>query len=161
MSTHTINIAMLIYLLVLIFFAEKIYFITLSVLAKRRLKKLGYELSELEFSFEQISYLVATPSSNCDFCNLSIDRYKVEKAKACPFNPASFALKIYAKMPDGEDKLLAILDKERFPVPILDTLLYYKKINQRDYDILISYLFSHYNTHQLIVQEVRERLIER
>lgn len=160
MTKDLLVIAIIIYIVILVFLSKKIYFWTLDFFARRKLGQLGYSLKDLDFSFEQIDYLVATPTTNSTLCNIAINNYFIEKARISVFNPEIYALEVFVKLDDTKKELLAIVAKDRFPVPILDTLLYYNKIDNRDYKLLISYLFLHPRTHEMLIKEVRRRMIE-
>ncbi|WP_143786675.1 hypothetical protein [Orenia metallireducens] len=160
MPSNLLVIGIFTYIACLLYFRDCFYSYGLEFFAKRKLLKIGQKLEDLEFSFEQIYYLVATPSTNCDFCKLNLEDFIVEKGKVSFFHGEIYDLKVYAQMPDGQKKLVAIVPKDKFPVPILDTMLYYNQINQSDYEMLVSYLFSHPRTHRMIIEEIRKRVIE-
>jgi hypothetical protein len=160
MSSNLLVIGIFIYIVLLLYCGDRFYFLGLEFFAKKKLLKIGQRLEDLEFSFEQIYYLVATPSTNCDFSELKLGDFIVEKSKLSFFYGEIYDLKIYAQMSDEQKKLVAIVPKDKFPVPILDTMLYYDQINQNDYNMLVSYLFSHPRTHKMIIKEIRRRIIE-
>jgi|GEM_PF-6337893 len=160
MPSDLLIVGIFTYVACLLHFGDCFYFWGLEFFAKKKLLQIGQELENLEFSFEQIYYLVATPSTNYDFCELNLEDFIVEKGKESFFYGGIYDLKIYAQMPGGQKKLVAIVPKDKFPVPILDTMLYYDQINQSEYNLLVSYLFSHPRTHKMIIEEVRGRIIE-
>lgn len=141
------------------FLGDKVYFWFLDLIAKRKLDELGYKIKDLDFSFEQIVYLVSTPSSNYKLNDLEAD-YEIEKLRVSTLCPAIDMLKIVGYTPKGEKINLALIKKDKFPVPILDTLIYHDKINQWEYNLFISYIFSHPRTHELLLEQVKTRVIE-
>jgi hypothetical protein len=146
-------VIILIYVGLVVFFGDKIYFALLHFIAKKKLEKIGYQIEELDFSFEQIVYLVSTPSSNYKLANSDCE-YKIEMLNRSILWPALDLIKIVAEA--EEDKMnLALIKKDKFPVPILDTLLYHDQISQWEYDLFISYIFSHPRTHKLLLEEVK------
>lgn len=154
--------------MVLYFLGPKFYFWSLRLYSKFRLKRLGLELDDLEFSFEQIDYLVSTPSANFSGDFEEKNEFYVKGLHKSLIWPEIYALKVMAQVPIEDDKIqkeheeieVAFLDKSRFPVPILDTLSYYDEVKDYDYNLLVSYLFSHPKTHQLILEEVRKRVVK-
>ena len=158
-NNNILSLVIVIYVGMIIFLGDKIYFWLLNLIARKKLDKLGYKIEDLNFSFEQIVYLVSTPSSNYKLNDLKSD-YEIEKLRVSTLCPAIDMLKIVAHTQAGEKINLALIKKDKFPVPILDTLVYHDKINQWEYDLFISYIFSHPRTHDLLLEEVKTRVIE-
>ena len=158
-NNNILSLVIVIYVGMIIFLGDKIYFWLLNLIARKKLDKLGYKIEDLNFSFEQIVYLVSTPSSNYKLNDLKSD-YEIEKLRVSTLCPAIDMLKIVAHTQTGEKINLALIKKDKFPVPILDTLVYHDKINQWEYDLFISYIFSHPRTHDLLLEEVKTRVIE-
>ncbi len=160
MLDNLLIIGMFLYITIILLTGEKLYCLGLDFFATKKLKKLGYSFNDLEFSFEQIYYIVSTPSINSELCKLPTNNYFIKKGKLSLFSSKINDLQIFVKMPNGKKKLLAIVPKDRFPVPILDSMLYYNEIDQKEYDLLIAYLFSHVKTHDMIIKEVNHKIIE-
>ena len=158
-NNNILSLVIVIYVGMIIFLGDKIYFWLLNLIARKKLDKLGYKIEDLNFSFEQIVYLVSTPSSNYKLNDLKSD-YEIEKLRVSTLCPAIDMLKIVAHTQTGEKINLALIKKDKFPVPILDTLVYHDKINQWEYDLFISYIFFHPRTHDLLLEEVKTRVIE-
>ncbi len=166
--TYKLFFAIFIYLLTVYFLGSKVYFWALKLYSKIRLKSLGLELDDLEFSFEQIDYLVSTPSANFSEGFAEKNNFFIRSLRKSIIWPEIYALKVVAQVANKDNNFkqnyeeieIAFLDKNRFPVPILDTLKYYDEISDYDYRLLVSYLFSHPQTHNLIVKEVRKRVVK-
>lgn len=157
MGVEILILGVIVYLGVSLLLGERAYYWFLNYLGEKKLKELGLTLDDLEFSFEQIDYLVATPSVSCRVN--SVESLYVKKVKRHIFGSRLHALRIISQVGEKE-KVLAIIARDRFPVPLLDTLLYHDQINEREYELLASYLFAHQRTHRLIVEEVKTRITE-
>ncbi|GAB6100604.1 hypothetical protein JCM16358_24830 [Halanaerocella petrolearia] len=155
MSGYLLFLGMITYLGIGLIYGAEIYFWGLKFFGDRKLKELDLSVEDLDFSFEQIDYLVATPSINYQ---LDLDSIYIKQIKDTVFGPKINALQVAIKLGSDQEKRLAIVNLDKFPVPILDMLFYNKKINQHEYNMLTSYLFSHPKTHELIVKEVKTRI---
>ncbi|MCH1624583.1 hypothetical protein [Fredinandcohnia quinoae] len=146
-----------IFIAVLILSGRFFYFLELKSFTKRISKKLGLDILQLNFSFEQMTYFLALPSNLPFVKNVNKEDIVIELDYTSLLFPKLVGIKILIKS-DMVNEIIAYLPIKHFRLSTLDRLLEQDKIDESDYLKISTYTLVHSTTLREIKDEVYKQL---
>lgn len=137
------------------FFGSKhFYYLYLRTFSNKALAKLDLQLADLNFSFEEITYLIALPSNNPVIATASREDLHFKKESLSLLYPTIEGIKIFVKNIERGDQMIAYLSTDNFRLPLLEKSLYTNEISEEVYHKICSYKLIHPSTLNEILDEV-------
>ncbi|UCZ54850.1 hypothetical protein LGQ02_08940 [Bacillus shivajii] len=141
----------------LIMLSRPFMYYVLKWKTENKLTKHNKKLTELHFSYEEMTYFVSLPNSTP-----LIKEAKREQLKAVPdftsfIFPKVKGLKMQVQS-EEDQILIAYISIDQFRLPFFDRLLHDKKMNERQYYEMSAYTLLHPNTKKLFLDEVYRQI---
>ena len=133
------------------------YKISVRVKAKHSQNILGFNLNDLNFSYEQICYFITKNNQYRIFVNIKPEDLFLDFAYSSTLLPTLNGVKI-CFINDSSKQVLAYLSTDKFRSPLLDKYLQEGKLTQQAYLNLSSHKMLQKETHQLIVNHTYNQL---
>lgn len=150
-------IVVLLFVFILVASGRYFYCLELRWAARRLARKLGLDILNLAYSFEQIVYFVSLPSNIPNIRLASPENLVIKLDYRSLFFPRLFGLKMYLQT-DKERIVLAYLPIKDFRLPALDKLQEEGKIKESDYLKMSTCKMIHPTTLKEISDEVFKQL---
>jgi hypothetical protein len=137
--------------------SQYFYTVNLNIFSKRLLGRLEIDIEQLNYSFEQIVFLVSLPSNLPQLTKAKKTDVVIQKEYSFLLFPELKGIKVYLQM--GKNKtFIAYLPVKDFRLPKLDRLLVDKKITENEYLKISAFQLIHPTTLKKITDETIKRL---
>lgn len=145
------------FLVILLLTSRPCYLFILRHVAKREAKRLQISLKEVTFSFDQMVYLIALPTTIPEVRNATKENLIIKPYYESYFFPSVAGVHVSVQ---GEERLIfiAYLPIEDFSLPILDHYLEKKTINERINQMIRAHLIVRHRTLRAIRDEVFQKI---
>lgn len=120
---------------------------------KREAKRLGISLSEMSFSFEQMVYFIALPTTIPEIRDASKEQLYITPYYESYFFPEVDGIQVSVKTKDGTIPL-AYLPVNDFSLPLLDRYVEAKQVDERTNQMMRAHLLIHPRTLRAIQDDV-------
>ncbi|TCI44225.1 MULTISPECIES: hypothetical protein [unclassified Exiguobacterium] len=135
------------------------YLFILSHIAKREAAALHVSLQDVSFSFDQMVYFIALPTTIPEVRDAMKDELIIEPYYESHFFPDVNGIQVSVK--SGQEVIpITYLPIDDFSLPILDRYLETRKIDERTNRIIRAHVIVHDRTLQAIRDEVYHHLHE-
>lgn len=159
MTTSVIIILVSVLFLVIILSTSRtFYLMDLKTFTKNRTKKLGLDVLDLAYSFDQMVYVVSLPSSNKELRNAREEDIIIDCEYTTYFFPRLLGIKVSMNLAQGK-QMIAYLPIKDFRLPKLDQLQEQGILNESDYLKISTYKLIHESTLNEISEEVYRQLV--
>jgi hypothetical protein len=109
------------------------YKLYLRLFAKGKLKRFGFSLDDLKFSFDKIVFAIPLPTNQPELIQAKIGSFRTVEEIDSWVYPRLNGIRVLLKTEHGAEQLVAYLSVERMWLPILEQLLVEGKINRDTY----------------------------
>ena len=158
MSSIIIFIGIIIFIVIVLSTSRIFYLMELKNFTRKMTRKLGLDILDLSYSFDQMVYVVALPSSIEKIKNANKKDILIDCEYTSYFSPELLGIKIHIKSDTG-NQTIAYLPIKSFRLPKLDKLLGQGKINDAGYLKISTYKLIHKTTLNEISEEIYKQLI--
>ena len=130
----------------------------LHAFTRRCLRKIGYHEIELKYSFEEIIYLIALPTTEQSLQSVTSDQIHIVVDYASLLFPSAQALRVVFIDHHGTKQWIAYLSFDRFHIPVLDEARALNKLTELEMMKITTFLFLNSRTHNEIIHEVVRKI---
>lgn len=134
------------------------YMLEIKSFIRQLTARLGLDIMELEYSFEQIVYFTTLPSNLPVIKHAKREDVVIKLDFHTLFMPGLAGIKIGIRT-EGEDMDLAYLPIKDFRFPILDQLLEQGQINESEYLKISTFKLTHLTTLDEIADEIYKQMM--
>lgn len=159
MNEFSVMIMTIVFVGTLLFTSRPCYRLMLRRISKREATRLNVSLQDVSFSFDQMVYFIALPTTIPTARDASIDELVIEPYFESYFFPEVNG--IHVSVQAGQDNIpIAYLPLSDFSIPILDRYLETGVIDERTNHVIRAHMILHERTAQAIREEVYQQLHE-
>lgn len=159
MSEFSVMIMVVVFVGTLLFTSRPCYRLILRSIAKREAARLNVSLQDVSFSFDQMVYFIALPTTVPEARDASKDELVIEPYYESYFFPEVNGIQVSVK--SGQDTIaIAYLPLGDFSLPILDRYVETGVIDERTNRIIRAHMIIHERTSRAIRDEVYHQLHE-
>lgn len=153
-----IIIVSVLFLVIILGTSRYLYLLELKKFTRNREKKLGLDVLELAYSFDQMVYVVSLPSSNKLFWDAKEEDISIDCEYTSYFFPKLLGIKVSINIAQAKE-MIAYLPTKDFRLPKLDQLQAQGILNEKDYMKISTYKLIHESTLKEISEEVYKQLL--
>ncbi|WP_438348553.1 hypothetical protein ACP8HI_23615 [Paenibacillus sp. FA6] len=150
-------LAIFIFISIILMSSRFFYFTELKSMTQKITRLHGFDIEELDYSFEQIVYFVSLPSNLPAIKHAQLENIVIKRSFESLFFPRLLGIKIVIHT-DTENLTLAYLPIKDFRLPALDQLLEQGKIDEVDYLKISTCKLIHSQTLKEISDEVYKQM---
>ncbi|KDN57878.1 MAG: hypothetical protein LPJ96_11685 [Exiguobacterium sp.] len=159
MNEFSVMVMAVVFVGTLLFTSRPCYRLILRSIAKREAARLNVSLQDVSFSFDQMVYFIALPTTIPTARDASIDELVIEPYYESYFFPEVNGVQVSIRT--GHETIpVAYLPLHDFSLPLLDRYLETRIIDERTNRIIRAHMILHERTAQAIREEVYQQLHE-
>lgn len=139
-------------------FSKAIYRWSNGLVVRVKLKKLGYEQKDLNFSYDRVVYTISLPTNRPDIMGADKGDFRFVEEYDSWIYPQLSGVRIELNQEQENPKLIAYLPIEQFRLPLLDQLLVDRVISGETYRRICIYKLILPSTRNEMIDEVYKQI---
>lgn len=159
MQWHLLSV--LLCLLTLVLSSKWMYRMTVSLFAKRLLRRYDLTIQGLLYSYEEITYFVNIPTNNPDILHARKEDLFLTMEYTSILFPKIKGVHVYQKTGPNQKMLIAYLPVARYCIPLLRIFILRGQMKKEEYDRIVACKLHQKQTAQEILEEVYSQMRRR
>jgi len=125
--------------------------------SEKKFASFDTSINDIHFSFEELTYFVSLPNRNPLIFNAEINKFQAKPVYRSFLFPIHEGLMITMNH-STEDTNIAFMACGHFRIPLLERWRHEKKINEKEYEEMRSYVLIHKRTRSVFIDEVYRQI---